>query len=125
MSIVRAFNDHFGEFVGDVVRAFPDDIDIATAEITLKSLRKTNPKLILTTFQEYVVNPYREKIDAGDITFFISKDYNSDLKDFGETTTILSKIESLREPIRRMKDTERTKVSEYLQNLAKLCDLYT
>ena len=37
MSIVRAFNDHFSEFVNDVKRVFPDNIDIATADTTLSA----------------------------------------------------------------------------------------
>ena len=29
--ILTAFNNHFEEFVDDIVRAFPDDIEIAAA----------------------------------------------------------------------------------------------
>ena len=28
MSILTAFNNHFEEFLGDIVRVFPDDMDI-------------------------------------------------------------------------------------------------
>ena len=72
MSIVRAFNDHFEEFVSDVERVFPDDNDIATAHAALVALRKTNPKLILVTFREWVARPYKTEIEAGDISFFIA-----------------------------------------------------
>tara|TARA_Y100000994_G_C15396562_1_gene319777 strand:+ start:111 stop:503 length:393 start_codon:yes stop_codon:yes gene_type:complete len=128
MSVIRAFNDHFEEFVTDVERVFPDDIEIATAHTAIKSLRKSNPKLILVTFRDTVVNPYRSQIDSGDISFFIQKDYNADLNEFGCSTSdssgILSKIETLREPIGRMGKDDRQKVITYLQNLAKICDLY-
>ena len=128
MSIVRAFNDHFETFITDVQRVFPEDINIATAKTGLKALRKHNPKIILTTFKEWVVTPYRTQIDAADLSFFISKDYGGDLEDFGyargEYNDILSKIDTLRTPIGRMNTEERLKVVRYLQNLAKLCDLY-
>ena len=38
--ILTAFNNHFEEFVDDIVRAFPDDIEIAAAANALKKLRK-------------------------------------------------------------------------------------
>ena len=127
MSIVRAFNDHFEEFVSDVERVFPDDNDIATAHAALVALRKTNPKLILVTFREWVARPYKTEIEAGDISFFIKKDYGSDLQDFGcgeSAGVILSKIDTLRDPVSRMGNEDQAKVVSYIQNLRKLSELY-
>ena len=49
--ILTAFNNHFIEFVEDVKRVFPDDIEIATAANALSKLRKANPKIILMGFK--------------------------------------------------------------------------
>ena len=126
MSIIRAFNDHFEEFVSDVERVFPDDTDIATAHTALITLRKTNPKLILVTFRDWVARPYKDQIEAGDVSFFIQKDYGNDIEDFGyeDSGIILSKIDTLREPISRMNKADQDKVVSYLQNLRKLSELY-
>jgi hypothetical protein len=127
MSIVKAFNEHFDEFVSDVERAFPDDTDIATAHTALTALRKSNPKLILTTYRDWVATPYKSQIEVGDIGFFVNKDYGGDLKEFGcgeSGGAILSKIDMLREPVSRMNSAEQDKVIAYLQNLTKLCGLY-
>lgn len=127
MSILTAFNQHFEEFVQDVERVFPDDTDIATAHTALVALRKSNPRLILITFRDWVAGPYRAQIEAGDIGFFIKKDYSADLNGFGcgeASGVILSKIDTLREPVSKMGVEDQGKVTTYLQNLTKLCDLY-
>ena len=127
MSILTAFNQHFEEFVEDIERVFPDDTDIATAHAALVALRKNNPRLILTTFRDWVAVPYRAQIEAGDIGFFIKKDYGNDLDEFGcgeSGGVILEKIDTLRAPVSRMGPEDQGKVITYLQNLTKLCDLY-
>ena len=127
MSILAAFNQHFEEFVKDIERAFPDDTDIATAHTALVALRKNNPRLILITFRDWVVGPYRAQIEAGDIGFFIKKDYGNDLDEFGcgeSGGVIIEKINTLRAPVSNMGTEDQGKVITYLQNLTKLCDLY-
>ena len=105
----------------------PDDTDIATAHTALVALRKSNPRLILTTFRDWVAGPYRSQIESGDIGFFIKKDYGNDLDEFGcgeAGGVILEKIDTLRAPVSKMGPEDQNKVITYLQNLTKLCDLY-
>ncbi len=125
MSIIKAFNEHFEEFVTDIKRVFPNDLDIATAHNALLMLKKNNPKLILITFRDCVAKPYKEQIEKSDISFFINKDYNKDFNIEGETNSlIISKIDTLREPVSKMTKEEQNKVIEYIQNLTKLSELY-
>ena len=127
MSVLTAFNQHFEEFVEDIERVFPDDTDIATAHAALVALRKSNPRLILVTFRDWVAGPYRAEIEAGDIGFFIQKDYRNDLHEFGcgeSGGMILEKIDTLRAPVSKMGAEDQGKVITYMQNLTKLCDLY-
>ena len=127
MSVLTAFNQHFEEFVEDIERVFPDDTDIATAHSALVALRKSNPRLILITFRDWVAGPYRAQIEEGDIGFFIEKDYGNDLDKFGcgeSGGVILKKIDTLRAPVSKMGAEDQEKVITYLQNLTKLCDLY-
>jgi len=121
--ILRAFNNHFEEFVGDIRRAFPDDVDIETAEKALSRLRKANPKMLMNVFNTCVVKPYRNEINSGDIKFFINKDYSNDIGT-EYSNMILTKIDMLREPVGRMESSEQAKVLKYIQNLMKLCDIY-
>tara|TARA_B100000282_G_scaffold205548_1_gene150930 strand:- start:2516 stop:2893 length:378 start_codon:yes stop_codon:yes gene_type:complete len=121
--ILSAFNNHFTEFVEDIKRVFPDDIDIATAANALAKLRKANPKMIIMAFKQFVSLPYKKEIEAGEIEFFINKDYSQDVG--GDSASlILSKIDLLRKPVSEMNENEQKKVIKYIQNLTKLADLY-
>ena len=119
--ILKAFNDHFEEFVKDVEKVFPNDPDLKKAKTGLSLIRMSNPKIIINTYKEYLVIPYRKQIENEDISFFIEKDYSNDLTD---ANTILLKIEQLRNPVRNMDKSNQKKVMQYLKNLMKLCDLY-
>ena len=121
--ILTAFNNHFIEFVEDVKRVFPDDIEIATAANALSKLRKANPKIILTGFKSYVSGPYQKEIEAGELNFFLKKDYTKDVG--GDSASIiLEKIDTLRKPIAEMNKEDQKKVIKYLQNLTKLVNIY-
>ena len=122
--ILKAFNDHFMEFVDDVISVFPDNDDIRTVKTSLVTIRKSNPRLILTAFKGSVIDKYRNEIDNGDINFFVDKDYKQDVHGVGSSQMILEKIDCLRKPVREMSKTDQDKVISYIQNLAKLCDMY-
>ena len=49
-SILRAFNEHFSEFMQDIIRVFPDDNNLQACKVPIENMRKANPKLLLTTF---------------------------------------------------------------------------
>jgi len=119
--ILKAFNDHFEEFVGDIQKVFPDDPDIKTAQSGLPLIRMSNSKLIMKTFNEYIVKKYRDEINRGDIAFFVEKDYSREVR---EGNPVLDKIEQLRNPVRNMDKKNQEKVMKYMKNLMKLCDLY-
>ena len=120
-TILAAFNNHFEEFIADILRVFPDNTDVSAAATALTRLRKANPSIILKGFKSYVSIPYGDQIDSGDISFFIEKDYS---KDVGEKSIILEKIDTLRGPVSQMEKGDQDKVIKYLQNLKKLGELY-
>lgn len=124
MSILTAFNNHFEEFLNDVVKVFPDDMEIATAATALGKLRKANPRLIIMTFKEHVKAPYGFQIDEGNLDFFLEKDYTQDVEGSAQANAILDKIDKIKDPIRNMDHEEKAKVLKYMQNLCKLCELY-
>ena len=122
---LRAFNDHFDEFVQDILRVFPNDRECKTASVALRALRKANPRLILTVFGESVCVPYKNEIIAGDISFFVNKDYRDDMKFKGDVNTaVLDKIDKIRRPISQMSEEDKQSVIKYLQNLQQLVFLY-
>ena len=120
--ILTAFNNHFIEFVEDVKRVFPDDIEIATAANALSKLRKANPKIILMGFKSYVSGPYQKEIEAGELEFFLKKDYTKDVG--GDSANNSRKDRYIKKTIAEMNKEDQKKVIKYLQNLTKLVNMY-
>ena len=125
-NILSGFNDHFNEFLNDILSVFPDNIDIIAAKNSIVLIRKTNPKIIIQIWNSYVVGKYTKEIEMGNIDFFISKDYSSDLNNLDDSkkTKITESIDRLRNPIKMMNDADRDKSMKYIQNLTKLSTLY-
>jgi len=122
-NILSAFNDHFLDFVNDVQAVFPEDTDILSAKNSLIAIRKANPKMIVKIWNTFIVGKYKSEIQAGDLDFFMNKDYSNDLVVSQNSDKIMESINRLREPIRNMGPDNQAKVLKYIQNLTKLAEL--
>jgi hypothetical protein len=122
-NILAAFNDHFLEFLNDIQCVFPEDADILTAKNALTTIRKANPKMIVKIWRVFIAEKYRDHILAGDISFFIDKDYGADVSTAQNSDKIMESINRLREPIRNMGAENQAVVMKYIQNLTKLSDM--
>jgi hypothetical protein len=122
-NILTAFNDHFAEFVDDIQSVFPEDPDILTAKNALIAIRKANPKMIVKIWNRYIVGKYRDQIEAGNLDFFMDKDYSSDVAAAQNSDKIMESINRLREPIKNMTPDDQAKTMKYIQNLTKLSSL--
>ena len=122
-NILTAFNDHFADFINDVQSVFPEDIDILAAKNALITIRKANPRMIVKIWNSFIVSNYRNEIAAGNLEFFMNKDYSSDVSNTQNSDKIMESIDRLREPIRNMGPENQAKVMKYIQNLTKLAEL--
>jgi len=123
-NILSAFNNHFDDYLDDIEGIFPEDMDIKTAINYLKSIRKMNPKIIIRIWKNYICDPYREHITNGDINFFMTKDFNDDVKFLESQKEILDKIEYIKKITSQMGEENLKKNLQYIQNLLKICDMY-
>jgi hypothetical protein len=125
-NILTAFNDHFVEFISDIQLVFPEDVDVLTAKNSLLMIRKANPKMIIKIWKTHIVDKYSDKIEKGDLSFFMNKDYSSDLmsNSLGGNEKIMEGINRLREPVNNMSVENQNKTMKYIQNLTKLCNIY-
>jgi hypothetical protein len=124
-NILTLFNDHFIEFVSDIQNVFPDDPDILTAKNSLIAIRKANPKMIVKIWKSYIVGKYQSEIDAGNLAFFMEKDYSTDIATAENSDKIMESINRLRAPIKQMSKENQDKTMKYIQNLTKLSLLST
>ena len=120
--LLRAFCSQFKEFCADLIRVFPQDVDIRAATGMLIQLCNGNPRLLLTVFRERIAVPYGATIAKGDLGFFVDKDYTTDVAGmkFANVDYILKKIDMLRRPIMGLDEKSKQLVIEYFQNLCRL-----
>jgi len=123
-NILTVFNNHFIEFIDDVISIFPNEVELVTVKNYFTLIRKSNPKLIITDFHKNVVLKYEKHIMNVYISFFIEKDYKEDLTNNEISDKIITSINRLRESIRLMNDKNKLNTIKYLQNLCKLYSSY-
>lgn len=123
-TFLTAFNNQFTEFLNAVYSIFPDSTQVAYTRNSLTMLRKVNPKLILSTWYQCIAIQYKDEINRGDASFFIEKNYQSDLSTYESGDKILKSIESLRDSIREMTTDDQATAMKYIQNLSKLSIMY-
>jgi hypothetical protein len=72
---------------------------------------------------EYVHKPYADKIQMGDINFFLNKDYSTDIQINQEYITKMID-ESIRQPLLGMDETNKKHCSDYIKLLSDLSQRY-
>lgn len=122
---LTSFNNHFFEFLDDIISIFPDDADLLSAKNAALLFRKANPRIIIQIWNNYVVGKYQDIIDQGNLDFFINKDYSNDLSNYDNCEKIVDVINRLREPVKKMESEDQKKAMKYIQNLTKLSTLYS
>ena len=120
-SVLKAFNNHLLEFIEDVIRIFPGNLDIKTGKTFIEGVKRVNPKKIITYWRDNILALYEKEILEGDITFFVNKDYRNDI---GTEAQTLKVLEDIRVLVRETTKENKEKAMKYLQNLTKLCKLY-
>jgi hypothetical protein len=124
ITILRTFNTHFVDFIDDIIKVIPENSDILAAKSFFEITKKANPTLIIKIWFSLIYSPYTTIIDSGDLEFFINKNYAEDLSTMQNSKEILKAIDSLRDPIRNMTETNKTHCLKYIQNLCKLSAVY-
>ena len=123
-SINKAFNTLIFNFLDDIISIYPDQVDISTAKTSLMTLKQMNPTIVTKSWYKMVYVPYKDVIDAGDITFFFEKDYNSELQNIPNGKEIMKVIDKIRRPIGQMDETNKNHCAEYILKLSKLSEIY-
>jgi hypothetical protein len=125
ISILRAFNTHFFEFLDDLIGIFPENMDIQSSKTSFDLVKRANPTAIIKAWYSHIYCPYNEIIEAGDIRFFFDKNYEEDLSILSNASEIMQIIDTLRGPIKSMSDNNQAISMKYIQNLSKLSLLYS
>ena len=119
--VLSTFISQLDECLEDISKVYSEDSRFIRCKLYLDTLKKSNPRMIITTWKTQVTDKYEEHILAGDIDFFLNKDYTQET---GYTPTMDQALQDLRKAIQTMSEENKTKSLQYIQNLCKLSKLY-
>ena len=122
-SLKEVFCTQLLEFMDDILRVFPNNLDLKTGKTFIVGLTKVSKRKLIGIWKTSVVDVYEEAIMRGDKEYFINKDYSEDLGE-GGTDKMMSVVEDVRVLIRNTSEENKDKAIKYLQNLTKICKLY-
>lgn len=121
MDYLEKFNSTFQEFMGDLIRCFPDDIEFKMYQFGLNTLLVSSPNTVIKVFNEDVVKPYETYILAKDDEFFLKHDY-TDLKESnGDASQIIEKVKGY---YKSMAAEDQLIVMRYMKVMTLLCKKY-
>ena len=124
-TLLRAFNNHFFDFIDDIIRIFPENIELPKSRISFSTIKQANPTAIVKAWYKFIYMKYNTIIQEGDVSFFYEKDYSTDIGHLKNADKIMNTIDSLRQPIKDMSDVNKAHSMKYIQNLTKLSLMYT
>jgi hypothetical protein len=93
-STLGLFNDKLIGFFEDLAASYPEERDIAMALEGIRFAKKSNPKLILDLFMEYISKPLRDPILAEDeetVIAFAHKQIQTQFNEMSPALTIFNK----------------------------------
>ena len=120
--VLSTFLKQLDECIDDISSVYSEDTRFIKCKRYLEGIKKTNPGLIIKTWKKAITDKYEDKIESGDIDYFLEKDYAADVSDY--SSTIDSTIQDLRKIIRDMSEDNKKVSIKYIQNLCKLSKHY-
>ena len=118
--VLKTFNNHFKEFMDDIISVFPRELDLKTSRTFLSGMIKVKKRVAIECWYNSIYKPYKENIDERDFDFFLNKDYTSDVGN----NDIVTGIEKMRQKIKLLSDNSKEKSLNYVYNLSKLSEMY-
>ena len=122
-SVTSAFNNHADEFFADIKKVLPDDDDVAAAEVAVSAAKRANVTIFIKAWGKYTA-PYASEIKAKDVSFFLAKDYSSDVDHRAKSDALMATIERMLLRLGTLSAANQEKVMNYVFNLTTLAMLY-
>ena len=123
---LKAFGNHFLEWMDWVCELFPNDVDMEKARTALQQVKKYNPKGLITLWYNQIYSRYKKQIDEEDFSFFVVKDYSWDIEQGSVVNAekALLVIDRIRNELKSLKDEEKSKQMKFVNTLSKLSFIY-
>jgi len=123
---LKAFGNHFLEWMDWVCELFPNDVDMEKARTALQQVKKYNPKGLITLWYNQIYSRYKKQIDEEDFSFFVVKDYSWDIEQGSVVNAekALLVIDRIRNELKSLKDEDKSKQMKFVNTLSKLSLIY-
>ena len=121
--IIATFLKQMDECLEDISKTYSTDTRFSKCKLYFETMKRTNPRMVITTWKTMVTDKYDAQIQEGNIDYFLEKDYAEDAQEL-YTPTVDSTIQELRATIKKMSPENKEVSLKYLQNLCKLSKLY-
>lgn len=122
--IMRTFIKHLIEMLDDILRIYPENIEILTSKKTIETFKQFNPSILIKSWYNFVYVKYKKEIELGNLDFFFEKDYSNDLNHLEDNNKIMEMIDNVRIPLSNMSPKNKEHTISYLKNLNKLSMIY-
>jgi hypothetical protein len=122
--ITTTFNTQFAECLEDMSGLYPDDTKMKTYKRYVESVKKMNPSLLIKVWKRHVTDKYEVQIEAGNLDYFLNKDYKEDLMNVEKSQTAEEIIDDIRTRMKEMTEENRSRSVKYIQNLTALSKHY-
>jgi len=123
--VMSTFLKQMDECLEDISKTYSTDARFSKCKLYFETMKRTNPRLVITTWKTMVADKYDLQIQEGNIDYFLDKDYSEDLTTISVSmASIDSTIQELRMTIKKMSPENKEITLKYLQNLCKLSKLY-
>ena len=125
ISLSKAFSNHFIEFLDEMTKLFPKNVEIRTFKTAVNQIKRINPSKLIKTWHSVVTEPFKNEIYNGDFNFFEDKDYSSDFKNtMYDYEGMYKFIDEMKRTCRTLSDVNKNKTMKYLSNLTKMSEMY-
>ena len=126
--LVKVFAEQVEELYLDMLKVYPDHLNIKTGLTIVQQLRKFNPKLMIRSYNDSVNQHYYDIIVNADLDFFINKNYIEDCKRTGydddSAKSQADWIETIKDLARGLEKENQRKLIKYFQNFSRICKMY-
>lgn len=117
MDFNEKFNETFKEFMQDLIRVFPDDVEFRMYEMGIHTTMACYPTYVAQTFYEKVTVPYSERILQRDDSFFISHDFNDVVENTKSQATANELVKKLKMCWTNLTDADKDVIWKYFKVL--------
>lgn len=124
--LLKSFYKQLFDFLDDIISIMPDNHELVKSKVYFTTLKQANPTLIIKIWYQYILLPYRELIEGGNVDFFLDKDYTDDLQYIPYAADVLRIIDtSIRNPIKGMNVENKEKCGKYIQIISRISEVYS